>query len=96
MSSLFKPTGNTPFEITEARLAQGQLQVKAAESLQELIRTLEECDIMINTWRDQFMDGTVDASTRALAIQALKERHACQAAIDSITTFMSQHFLIEA
>ncbi len=96
MNDIFKPTGATPFELAEARLASGQAQVKAAEALSELIKTLEECDIMINMWRDELQAGKVDPETRMLAAQALKDRHVCHDAIEKLSAFMSKHFTIEA
>jgi hypothetical protein len=94
--NIFKPTGNTPFEIAEARLASGQAQVKSAAALHDLIKVIQECDQMIEDWRAQLKAGSVDPETQALAIQALKEKEACNIAIINLTQVMHKHFNFEA
>ena len=94
--NVFKPTGTTPFEIAEARLASGQAQVKSATALHELIVIVRECDHMIEEWRTQLKAGAVDPETQALAIQALKEKQACDVAIDNLVQIMHKHFNFEA
>ena len=96
MEDLFKPTGNTPFELAEARMASGIAQVKAASALQELITTVNECDILINEWRTQLLDGSVEDDTRDLAAQALRDKRACNKAIDSLVNLMTKQFNFEA
>ena len=96
MEDLFKPTGNTPFELAEARMARGQAHVKAASALQELILTVQECDVMINTWREQLTQGEVHPETRDLAAQALREKRVCNDAIEKLTSLMLEQFNLEA
>ena len=96
MENLFKPTGNTPFEIAEARMARGQAKVKAASALNELIKNVQECDIMIANWREQLIQGDVDPDTRDLATQALREKRICNEAIEKLTELMLAQFQLEA
>ena len=96
MKDLLQPTGNTPFELAEARLAAGQAQVRAATALQELCTLSEECDAMITAWRKELRAGTVTEETRSIAVQALKEKRACNTNIERLVALMAHQFNIEA
>ena len=96
MDDIFNPTGNTPFEKAEARLAVGVAQLKAASALDELCKVSAECDVMINVWRDQILSGSADPETRMLAAEALKQKREVEASIQVIVELMNKHFPAEA
>jgi len=96
MDNLFKPTGDTPFELAEARMLRGQAQVKAACALQELIETSRECDVMIQAWKEQLLRGEVEPEVSDVAAQALAEKRTCETAITALTKLMLEQFNFEA
>ena len=96
MKDLLKPTGNTPFEIAEARFVENQMQVRSAATLKELIVKLDECNAMIATWQDEVRDNSVKDETRDLAIEALKERKDVMQSIDDLSAVMLALFNLEA
>ena len=96
MNNLFEPSGTTPFEKALDRLNRGQIYVKSASSLQELLKVVEECDVMIDCWKQELKTGSVSEETRMLATEALKEKRACNAIIDGLVAMMLEHFPAEA
>ncbi len=96
MDNIFNPTGNTPFEKAEARLAVGVAQLKAASALEDLCKVSAECDIMINAWHAQILSGSSDPETRMLAAEALKQKREVEASIKVIVELMNKHFPVEA
>lgn len=91
-----KPRGNTPFDILEHKRMMGAAQVNAASMMQELVTTLQECDIALEEWRQSVAAGVTCDHERSLAAEVLKERRTIIKAIDSLAGVMTTIFNLEA
>ncbi len=103
MKDLLQPTGNTPFEIAEAKALANSAHVRAAISLQELVDRLDECDAMINKYKQTTQHYNKGRATKddletdlLLATSALKERKETLQSIDDLAAVMSVLFNLEA
>ena len=96
MDDIFKPTGNTPFELAEARIALGRAHVKAASALEELIAASNECAKLIAEWKTELRAGKVSDETRDIAAKALREKQLCDEAIEKLSILMLDQFGFEA
>ena len=91
-----KPKGSTPFDILEHKRMMGAAQVNAASMMQELVTTLQECDIALEEWRDSVASGGRCEHERSMAAEVLKERRTIVKAIDSLAEVMTTIFNLEA
>lgn len=91
-----KPKGNTPFDMFEHNRMMGAAQVNAASMMQELVTTLQECDIALEEWRDGTAAGISCEHENAMAAEVLKERRTIVKAIDSLAAVMTTLFSLEA
>ena len=96
MKAFLQPLGNTPFEISESEALHKMAHSRAAVSLQELIIKLNECDVMIDIFKDEMQDGTVTDETRALATEAIYERKDVMQSIDDLSLVMNMLISLEA
>ena len=91
-----KPKGNTPCEMFEHRRMMGAAQVNAASMMQELVTTLQECDVALEEWRNSVSAGVTCEHERSMAAEVLKERKTIIKAIDGLAEVMSAIFGLEA
>ena len=91
-----KPKGNTPFDLIEHKRMMGAAQVNAASMMQELVITLQECDLAIEEWRESYAAGSVDELHTTMAAEVLKERRKISKTIDSLAEVMTKLFGLEA
>ena len=91
-----KPKGTTPFDMIEHKRMMGAAQVNAASMMQELVTTLQECDIALEEWRESVAAGIICEHERSMAAEVLKERRTIVKAIDSLAEVMTTIFNLEA
>lgn len=91
-----KPNGTTPFDMLEYNRMLGSAHVNAASMMQELVTTLQECDIALQEWRDLPISKRTEPEEVDLAVQVLKERQAISEAIDGLAEVMCSIFNLEA
>ena len=84
MEDLMLTGGSTPFEVaaTKRLLAHKQLTVMYATD--ELVRIINECDIMLDMWRKEVATGQASKETRMIAAEAMKDKRAAEAALDKL------------
>ena len=91
-----KPRGNTPFDMLEHKRMMGAAQVNAASMMQELVTTLQECDVALEEWRQSVADGITCEHERSMAAEVLRERRTIVKAIDNLAEVMTTIFGLEA
>jgi len=85
MKDLMMTGGNTPFEQAAARHKRGSQRVSIMIACDHICTLIEECNVMINTWRDEVDEkGVASAETRMLAAEALKDKQTAEAALDEL------------
>ena len=91
-----KPKGNTPFDMIEHKRMMGAAQVNAESMMQELVTTLQECDIALKEWRESVAAGIRCEHEWSMAAEVLKERRTVVKAIDTLAEVMTTIFNLEA
>ena len=90
MRDLFLSEGNTTFELAERRREVASKTLQLALATEEIVKMLNECDMMIKLWSDaraQYIDNPTDEhrdileESQLLAIQARKDKMVGEAAL---------------
>lgn len=85
MEDLMLTGGNTPFEQAAARHKRGSQRVSMMIACDHICTLIEECNVMIDTWRDEVAEkGVSSVETRMLAAEALKDKQIAEAALDEL------------
>ena len=85
MEDLMLTGGNTPFELAAAKRQRAHRQLTVMCAIEKLINLIAECDTMLATWRDELKHfGVAKDETRLIAIEALKDKQAAEAALDEV------------
>ena len=85
MEDLMLTGGNTPFEQAAARHKRGSQRVSMMIACDHICTLIEECNVMIDTWRDEVAEkGVSSVETRMLAAEALNDKQIAEAALDEL------------
>ena len=84
MEDLLLQGGNTPFERAAAGRAQAHKQITIMYATDQLVKLLDECNVMLNMWREEIAAGGASDETQMLAAEALKDKRAAEAALDEL------------
>ena len=93
MEDLLLTGGNTPFEQADARRLESSKRVATMVATTELIKLIEECDKMIDCYREAMSTYNGNPTTKnrdrleedlSLAVQARKDKKSAEAALDQL------------
>ena len=89
-------TNLTPFEKAAVGRARSSLVTVTHMAVEELLKQLNECDVMIDMWHQQVLVGNSSEATLRLATQALKDKKLFEEALIQITISAGRDLGLEA
>ena len=84
MEDLMLTGGSTPFEVAAANRAIAHKQLTVMYATNELVKLIDECDVMLKMWQDEVASGNATHETRMLAVEALKDKRAAERALEQL------------
>ena len=84
MEDLMLTGGSTPFEVAAANRLIAHKQLTVMYATNELVKLIDECDVMLQQWQDEVASGSATHETRMIAVEALKDKRAAERALDEL------------
>ena len=84
MEDLMLTGGSTPFEVAAARRLVAHKQLTVMYATNELVKLIQECNVMLQQWQEEVATGRATHETRSIAAEAMKDKRAAERALEEL------------